>query len=351
MKKNLLFICLLSMCILVMAEIRVFEINPQDVPELEKMFETFSSDNTRIYSDKNSGKVFVEDTADELNKFERLYQDLIGSHDPRQLMIEARIVEVRMNNDSDFGFEWELQKDFNMGSSKYRVDSDVTLPSAQYTTGGTFKLSTINSSDFDSILNLMMKKENVNIISNPKLFVKDGKEANILIGQKLPFRNSYMQNGTVRTDTDFMEVGVKLSVKADMMEDRDLINLVISPEISNFSAWSPGDNQPIIDTIRADTEVLVRDRNVIAIGGLIKVDINEEMRRVPVLSDIPLLGRAFRRTQRTRERKEIIIFLTPNIQRDPGESVQTDESSKVSEYSDDRIWYDVSRDSAEISVH
>ena len=341
----LLLICLISVNVL--CEIRVFEVNPQNTEDMSDMFSTFISENGKIYTDIKNGKVIIEDSPENMIKYQNLYDNFSQQTNPVQIMIEARIVEVSVNRDDDYGFEWNLKKDFeSLGSTTKRFEADVNVPSSQYTTGGTFKLTTLNNDDFDGILNLMMQKEDVNIISNPKLFVKDGKRADILVGKKIPVDRSVISDGIISSDTDFIEVGVKLGVKASIIGNSDIINLTISPEISSFNSWSPGANKPIIDTISANTEVMVRDKQVVAIGGLIKVDMTEVYTKVPVLGDMPLLGKLFRRKRNTKDRKEIIIFLSPGIQREL--RIKSESDNNIISADDEKIWHDITDDTTEI---
>lgn len=351
MRKIILLILIINV-IFSYSEIRSFKIHPQDMSQMRQMFDTFLSETGKIYSDERNCKIIIEDNSENMMKYQKLYDNSVVSEQLRQVMIEARIVEVVINRDEDYGFEWELQKDFDsLGSSTKRFEANVNAPSSQYTTGGTFKLTTLNTGDFDGILNLMLQKENVNVISNPKLFVKDGKKANILIGQKIPIQNSFMKDGVVKTDTDFVDVGVKLGVSASVIGNTDNINLVINPEISNFDSWSPGDSKPIINTINAVTEVVVKNKEVLAIGGLIKVDMMEHFIKVPVLGDLPFLGKLFKRTRNNKVRKEIIIFLSPRLQKDSNVSSfdeKKDKSDKI-DVEDGQIWYDLKNDQKNIS--
>ncbi|MCK9223587.1 MAG: hypothetical protein M0R46_02230 [Candidatus Muirbacterium halophilum] len=347
MRRILILLLIAIISLNTFCEIRVFEVNPQNTEDMSDMFSTFISDGGKIYTDIKNGKIIIEDSSENMLKYQNLYDNFSQQSNPVQIMIEARIVEVSFNQDNDYGFEWNLKKDFNnIGSTTKRFEADINVPSSQYTTGGTFKLTTLNNDDFDGILNLMMQKEDVNIISNPKLFVKDGKRADILVGKKIPIDRSVISDGIISTNTDFVEVGVKLGVKASIIGDSDIINLTISPEISSFNSWSPGANKPIIDTISANTEVMVKDKQVVAIGGLIKVDMKEIYTKVPVLGDMPFLGKLFRRKRNTKERKEIIIFLSPGIQREL--KIKNERDNNIISADDEKIWHDIVNDTTEI---
>ncbi len=320
MKAKLLILLLIFISIVSHSQLQVFDVNPQDFKKITEAIKIFMPEDSKYFTDEKTGTVMIDVNEENKAIIKKLLNKLSGDKEPRQVLIEARIVEIETGKDNSFGFEWELQKKFDLGngSSDYSLSQDINLPSYQYTTGGTFRLSTLNSSEFDSIMNSMEGKENVRVISNPRIFVKDGKQAQILIGQKIPYVNSVVENGVVSTDTKFFDAGVKLNVIPRILgkDGGDIVNLIIKPEISNFVSWSPGDNQPIIDTVSIDTEVMVQDKKVVVIGGLMKVDVEESMQKVPLLSDIPLIGKAFRRNHSKKVKKEIVIFLTPQIQKD-----------------------------------
>gem|GEM_PF-5993840 len=338
-------IILFFFSIISFAQLQVFEVNPQDFDKITEAIDIFMPDGSKYYTDAKTGTIMVDVNEENESILKKLLNRLSTSGNPRQVLIEARIVEIETGKDNSFGFEWELQKKFDLssGSSDYSLSQDINLPSYQYTTGGTFRLSTLNSSEFNSIMNSMDGNENVRVISNPRIFVKDGKQAHILIGQKIPYVNSVVDNGVVSSNTKFFDAGVKLNVTPTVLgkDTGDIVNLKIRPEISNFVSWSPGDNQPIIDTVSVDTEVMVKDKKVVVIGGLMKVDIEESQMKVPLLSDIPILGRAFRRNHSKKVRKEIVIFLTPQIQKDLQRENQSDRFFSR-EPKEQTIWQDMS---------
>ncbi|MGM0606870.1 MAG: type II secretion system protein GspD [Candidatus Muiribacteriota bacterium] len=329
-------------------ELKIFELNPQDTENVAEILKDFVSEKASFHADSKSGKIIINDSSENIKKLSQIYDSVVLKKGARQMMIEARIVEIGMNQDNDFGFEWELNRTFSVldSNTTYGAGLDVNLPPSTYNTGGNLKLSTINADDFDTIINKMIERENISIISNPKLFLMDGKKSDILIGQRIPYKESITSDGKVSENTEFLEAGIKLNVEAEIVAgEESIIKLKISPEISSFAGWSP-ENGPIIDTIKANTEVLVKDNSVVAIGGLIKVDNTESFMKVPILGDLPLLGRAFQRRRKVKRRREIVIFLTPKIQKDliqKDEPLNSDSPEKAPrDKSKEGIWMDVS---------
>ncbi|PLX18444.1 MAG: hypothetical protein C0601_04610 [Candidatus Muiribacterium halophilum] len=243
MKAKLLILLLIFISIVSHSQLQVFDVNPQDFKKITEAIKIFMPEDSKYFTDEKTGTVMIDVNEENKAIIKKLLNKLSGDKEPRQVLIEARIVEIETGKDNSFGFEWELQKKFDLGngSSDYSLSQDINLPSYQYTTGGTFRLSTLNSSEFDSIMNSMEGKENVRVISNPRIFVKDGKQAQILIGQKIPYVNSVVENGVVSTDTKFFDAGVKLNVIPRILgkDGGDIVNLIIKPEISNFVSWSP----------------------------------------------------------------------------------------------------------------
>jgi general secretion pathway protein D len=107
-----------------------------------------------------------------------------------------------------------------------------------------------------------------------------------------------------------VEVGVKLYV-TPTINDSDFVSLQIRPEVSSVTSFSDG--IPIVEKTEAETEVLIRDGVTLIIGGLIKNENRKTVRKVPLLGDIPLLGRLFSSTDRQLVKSELIIFITPHI--------------------------------------
>jgi type IV pilus assembly protein PilQ len=137
-------------------------------------------------------------------------------------------------------------------------------------------------------------------------------EANINVVNRIPYTVTTLTTAASQTSVQFVEAGVKLTVKPTINADRR-ITLKVKPEVSNAGAQISLSAPPSINSRNAETTVLLRDGETIAIGGLITESTTKTVSGIPVLMKIPLLGALFRTSDDRVIRTELIVFLTPKI--------------------------------------
>ena len=170
----------------------------------------------------------------------------------------------------------------------------------------------------------------VNILSTPNILTSDNKEAEINVGENVPFQGSATQSsiGTT-TSVERKDIGINLKIKPQVSEG-DYIRLDINQEISAVKD-SKGQAIDLITTKRsAKTSVVVKDRETVVIGGLIQDTEDETVQKVPFLGDIPGLGWLFKTKTKTRKKTNLMILLTPRIVRDAADlmTVSDEQRSK-----------------------
>ncbi len=156
----------------------------------------------------------------------------------------------------------------------------------------------------------------VNVLSTPNILTSDNKEAEITVGQNVPFQGSSTQStfGTTQS-VDRKDIGINLKIKPQVSEG-DYIRLDINQEISAV-APSKGQAIDLVTTKRAaKTSVVVKDGETVVIGGLIQDQENDTVSKVPILGDIPGLGWLFKTTNKTRSKTNLMILLIPHIVKD-----------------------------------
>ena len=184
---------------------------------------------------------------------------------------------------------------------------------------------------FSAVLNALQSDTEANILSTPSLLTLDNEEASIVVGQSIPFvTGSFTSTGSSSSNPDnpFQtvereNVGITLKVTPQINEGDSLV-LAISQEVSNVVAGSAVLNSnPITSERKIDTKILADNGQVIVLGGLIEDNITERKQKVPLLGDIPLLGRLFRSSSTSFGKSHLLIFLRPTIVRDGREMDST----------------------------
>jgi type IV pilus assembly protein PilQ len=305
--------------------------------------------------------LIVSDIPPALEKIKSVIEKIDVS--PQQIIIEAKLVEVNHDKLKDIGFTWGTGIEGPTSLTTYRnlVDTYVTTTNAttNETTQKTFKdivmlpellLNTkaanimgaqflpavqigellfqrLAGTQFEFILKALETNGDANILSAPHLVTLNNQEASILIGQKYPLLKSTIstQTGTITGQSldRYQDIGIQLNV-VPQISGNEYINLIVHPAVSSFTQTvdalsSTGQKMasyPIILTREVDTQILIKDGETVAIGGLMKDVKSTSITGLPILKDIPLLGLVFQRKADTIQKIDLIIFLTARIAKD-----------------------------------
>ncbi len=176
-----------------------------------------------------------------------------------------------------------------------------------------------NAESFAAILNLVSQDGDSNILSTPSIMTMDNEESSIIVGQEIPITTGETLSGSnsnpFRSVTR-QEVGVKLQVRPQINEGNAVKMYIVQEVSSIFGPIGDTSSDLITNKRNIKTTVLVDDGETIVLGGLIDDDVQETINKVPVLGNIPLLGRVFTSTTTTRTKRNLMVFLRPTIVRD-----------------------------------
>jgi type IV pilus assembly protein PilQ len=264
--------------------------------------------------DERNNQLIIQDTRKIIEKVKGVISE-IDKVTP-QVLIEARIVEVRENYERELGIAWgvsgeDIYKDSLDGMYSYNAAINVpaTLPAQNMLNFNFTRLDAWGTPIvLDAALRAMEQEGNGKIISSPKILTLDNKEAVIKQGQKVP----YTERGEEGTNTTkYAEALLELTVTPHMTPDKR-ISMIVRTTKDEITGYSP-DNQPILSVNQAETVLLVEDGSTVVIGGVAKTSVTETESGFPVLKDIPLLGWMFKTTNNKTEKQELLIFMTPKI--------------------------------------
>ena len=262
-----------------------------------------------------------------------------------QVLVEAIIVEVRVDSDSDLGVNWAVLDEGGnnpLGLTNFpgfdpsvlslatsaAGDASTINPGALNNAGITIGVGRLedNGINFAAILRAFQSDADTNIISTPSILTTDNEEASLNIGQEVPFitgsfTNAGGQGGAVNPFQSIQreQVGVKLTITPQINEGDSML-LTISQEISSIAASVEGAADLVTNERTIDTTVIVGDGEVIVLGGLLQDDLRETDSRVPFLGSIPLLGSLFRARTTDLEKTNLMVFIRPKILRDSATS-------------------------------
>jgi type IV pilus assembly protein PilQ len=305
-------------------ETRAFSVSYSKVDDVKKFLADLSSQRGSIIADGRNKQLIVKDVPLVLEQM----ADMIRRVDQpeRQVMIEARIVEANTSFTRSLGVKWA--GDYKDGSDPANQNGDITsgaigaggaflvpLPVAGVAASGLATGITFGALDGNLNINLRLSALESSgegkIISTPRVTTLNGQKALISQGTKIPYT-------TVSNDgagTEFENAELKLEVTPEINPDGSVILDVKASNSAVGTVYQSagGGDAPAIEEKKAETKVLVRNGQTTVIGGIfVESEINGKT-GVPLLMDIPFLGGLFRSTTKTKERRELLIFITPRI--------------------------------------
>jgi type IV pilus assembly protein PilQ len=258
---------------------------------------------------------------------------------PLQVLIEARFVEVSLDDDHKLGIDWNViasatgaaaPHTFPFGNSTLgsfdphviggspggifpEAPDSVTTPAGP----GLFTFGTLDFSSFAAVLEMIERDSRVEVVSNPRIVVGDRQTATILVGERFPILSATISEfGTVTETLDHYEpIGVQLEVTPSVLND-DEIDLFVRPSTSSLGqavSGSSGLTVARINTRQIDTSVSCRDGQTVVLGGLITTHEERVTDKVPFLGSVPLLGRLFTHESTRLQRVDLVVFLTVTL--------------------------------------
>ncbi len=300
------------------------------------------SDKVRITADKATNSLII---MAEKNDYQILEAVIKKLDIPRLMVyIEALIMEIRDTNDFKLGVEWMAGGSVGKINSKdsgiyggFTSDSTggiAALPGIDAATGaisvpGGFSLGVMGNvikigdvifPNLGAAIRALKNDDKVQIISTPQIMTLDNEEAQISVGENIPYKIS---NGTTSADVnyenfEYKDVGVTLKITPQISQGR-FVRLKISQKVEKLKS-DTGDSHPTTLKRTADTTVVVKDAATIVIGGLIGEDLTSTNYQIPCLGDIPVAGHLFKSISRNGVKTNLYIFITPHIIANPAEA-------------------------------
>ena len=273
----------------------------------------------------------------------------------RQVLVEATILEVSLDHTEGMGVELQgvgaTDHAAGIGQTNFggltnilsnpAALSDLTL--AAVSTGTLTLPGGIVVPSQAVLITAVSRNQDVNVLSTPTILATDNEEAQIVVGENVPFVTSTSTDPTNLNNTfnqiERQDVGIKLHLTPQISGEGDFVALQIMVEISNVVAGTQNDKNGPTTTIRTtETSVEVKNEQMIVTGGLISDTVTNATRGVPYLEDIPVLGNLFKREDDNRRRTNLLVFLTPRIIKDQFDARENTKSAatKLSNTIDER---------------
>ncbi len=276
---------------------------------------------TKVVADTDNNALLIQTTAREYRRIEQILAkvDVL----PTQVMLEAVIAEVTLNDELKFGLRWFFE---NNGMKISLSDVANGFAGAAFP-GFAWTYATNN---IQVTLNALSSITDVNIVSAPTVMALNNQKAVLQVGDQVPIVTQQAvgtatAGAPIVNSVEMKDTGVILTV-TPRINNAGRVMLDIGQEVSNaVKTTSSGINSPTIQQRKIQTRVLVNDGESLALGGLIQETNSVERGQVPVLGDIPILGNAFKNKTDGIKRTELIIFIRPRVVRDIKEAREVTE--------------------------
>jgi type IV pilus assembly protein PilQ len=315
-----------------------FEIIYADVVEVVKALDKFKSPQGSVSSIQGTSHIIVTDTESKVRDIAKLIETI--DRITPQVLVEVRIYDITSKDNLDLGIDWYASRRTNFNSSGFPIDDDLTVSKGGNDTylssitdsavhggfsAGTSKTAAategylqfgILNKHVDIFAQLRAEQENINakLLANPRILVLDNETALFDIVTEHPYVERTITGATITETVKFKPVGIKLGVVPHVTRD-GMVRMRIQPEfgvvISQVQVSSS--NVPVVDTRKVDTIALVQDGHAVVLGGLRKKDTTQQINKVPLLGDLPVLGKLFKFEGESTVITELVVFITPKI--------------------------------------
>lgn len=277
--------------------------------------------NTRLVIDQARNALVIVGTAQDYQRIRPLLEALDKA--PREALIEVTVAELTLSDSDNLGINWTSVNHLgNQYIQRLGTGANVVNGGglALGTTG--FNYAILNGvGDVRALLNTFAENKRLSVLSTPRVLAKSGSEAKIEVGTEVPIITSQGSTNTIQNagttgilqSIDYRKTGVLLTVRP-VIHSGNRIDLTVSQEVSAALAnTTPGITSPLIQNRNVSTELSLSDGQTVVIGGLISENRNADDAGVPYLKDVPGLGLLFRSQTLSKDRTELLVFITPYV--------------------------------------
>lgn len=290
---------------------RIYRPRTASATALEAQAKTMLADGGAVTADADSNLLLVSGSPENVARLDD-WMSALDRAQREEVLIEARILEVSLNDDFEFGVGLAFD-DISAG------DTTSQLLSNFLRSDDAFQITTLDpTSDFSGVVRALQSYGKLHVIATPRVLALNQNEARIEITEKIPYIDSTATTSGSTSgittssveEVEFEIVGIKLHVTPFVGED-DTITLKIHQEVSEVVDFFQ--SVPVTDNRLIETRFVTKDRQTIVIGGLMKQRTAENDDGIPWLMDLPLLGWLFSGTDTQKEKVELLVFITPRI--------------------------------------
>lgn len=293
---------------------------------IDKVIDKILTEDGKVVVDERTNRLIVTDIPENFPKIEAV----INSLDIRtaQILVEVELLETTLSKLKDLGIEWGTGSEGNLVN--FTMDDRTTrfpfnwIGHGDAASGPTpFGVSTLSFTDFDGVLQALESDSDTKILARPKVLTLDNESAVIKLtsNQAVGFSSSTTPQSVTSSTPERTQTGVSLTVTPQVNEG-GYVTMAVEPVVTKVvtaSVTPPSSLGTVVDPKTRSAKVVVRVRSgdTLVLGGLIDRSDSETIRRVPILSGIPILGEAFKNQEINDSTSELVVFVSPRILTEP----------------------------------
>jgi len=292
--------------------------------EMQTSLATMLSARGKITVVQHTNSLIIFDTDENINAIKKTIKELDVETD--QISISCKIIQVSSSVLQNLGIQWGYFD--KLGGVNV---SGQHLPGTGVVAGALEKLTygILSQDKLSFSLEYLFQNSKAEVIAQPQITTMDNKQATIFMGSQIPFT---YRDESFNTVVKMIDAGTELTVTPHVTGDKRLM-LDLKPKKSSYSIVG---NEPVINTQNASTNVVVTDGETVVIAGLTSNESIEAEEGIPILKDIPLIGHLFKRTKKTLDKQDLIVFVTPHIINKKVETV-TESSITASQHKEQSV--------------
>jgi general secretion pathway protein D len=299
-------------------------------PKQPQTDQSYFIERFKVVANKETNSLLIISAPEDWEKIKDIIEELDVRRE--QVLVEALIIEVTLNEDEVLGFD--LRGVVDTGDFDIVAQSNTGLVAESLATGGlpglTVGLLDGTIPDVYAILNANKENTNFKILSTPEIVTLENDETTTNSAEQIPFLTSSRvdENNNVIQTFDYRNIGIVLKLTPQINKS-GYITMNIFQQVQKIVAGTELFENPSVFNREITSKVTVKDQRTIVLGGLIRDDITEVEQKVPILGDIPILGLFFRKKTKQRNRTNLLVFLTPHIVTDDREFEKITEEKKA----------------------
>ncbi len=307
--------------------VRTFYINNAKAKDMVNVIKTML-DLKKVYVNEALNCITIRDTPEKLKLIEKIIVD--NDLKEAEVILDVEVLEIDRTNTQTYG--WDFQPGLSVSGTIQNPTGATNVPAS----GTGVALSQISSKNLfvtlpSVVVNLMKQDSDAQTLANPRIRIMSNRKASFMVGDKIPIQTSTIQStatAAVTSTFEYKDVGIKLNIEPIVHLD-NTVTLNLKVEVStlgNLLSFGNGQQQYEFGNRSTESIINLRDGETVIIGGLIQDDERKTLTKIPILGDLPVLGRLFQNNDSSAIKTDILMSITPNIVRNvelPGKDAQS----------------------------